>query len=253
MSERTSYEPGTPSWIDIGVPDHERAAAFYGGLFGWTMEIDPSPDAGGYGMFLLRNKRVAGVGPQMDTGLPPFWAVYVTVDDVEGAMDTAASGGATVVMGAMDVLDAGCMGVLQDPLGAFVSVWAAKGSVGCELVDEPGTFVWNELATPDLPRARDFYRMLFGWRVDHQTENSDGDVFMAGGQQVCGAHTVASGETPGWLVWFAVDDCDESATLAEELGGRIVTPPSDMDFGRGAVIADTAGALLGIGGMGVAS
>ncbi|MGH2948898.1 MAG: VOC family protein [Solirubrobacteraceae bacterium] len=38
MSERTSYEPGTPSWVDLSTPDLEGALRFYGGLFGWELE-----------------------------------------------------------------------------------------------------------------------------------------------------------------------------------------------------------------------
>ena len=40
-SERTSYAPGTPSWVDLGSPDAKAAADFYGGLFGWKAEMDP--------------------------------------------------------------------------------------------------------------------------------------------------------------------------------------------------------------------
>mgnify|MGYP001067420565 CR=1 FL=1 len=38
MTERTSYAPGTPSWVDLGTPDIDAAVAFYGGLFGWRIE-----------------------------------------------------------------------------------------------------------------------------------------------------------------------------------------------------------------------
>ena len=75
MAERTSYLAGTPSWVDIGVPDTAAAAEFYGGLFGWTLQ-DMGPDAGGYGMFQLRGLDVAGVGPQQMPDAPPFWTVY---------------------------------------------------------------------------------------------------------------------------------------------------------------------------------
>ncbi len=54
------------------------------------------------------------------------------------------------------------------------------------------------------------------------------------------------GEFPAWSVWFGVDDCDASAAKAEELGGKVVMPPNDMDFGRGAMIADPHGAVFGI-------
>lgn len=55
--------PGTPSWVDLGSFEAAAAGAFYGGLFGWNAEMDPRPEAGGYGMFILRSKSVAGLGP----------------------------------------------------------------------------------------------------------------------------------------------------------------------------------------------
>ena len=45
--EISSYKPGTPSWVDIGVPDMDAAVAFYGGLFGWTF-TEGVEEAGGY-------------------------------------------------------------------------------------------------------------------------------------------------------------------------------------------------------------
>ena len=42
---------GTPSWIDVGVPDVPATAAFYGAIFGWS-HVDMGPDAGGYGMLI---------------------------------------------------------------------------------------------------------------------------------------------------------------------------------------------------------
>ena len=66
---------------------------------------------------------------------------------------------------------------------------------------------------------------------------------------VCGAHAAGEGEPPGWSVWFAVDDCDAAAARATELGATVLVPPNDMDFGRGAVLADPHGAMFGIGAM----
>jgi predicted enzyme related to lactoylglutathione lyase len=48
MSEITSPQPtGTPTWIDLGVPDVQRAREFYHDLFGWEYEQGP-PETGGY-------------------------------------------------------------------------------------------------------------------------------------------------------------------------------------------------------------
>jgi uncharacterized protein len=250
MTERTSYAPGTPSWVDLGSPDTAAAADFYSGLFGWTAAIDPRPEAGGYGMFTLRDKTVAGLGPQMNPDLPPYWTVYVTVADVDATCATAATNGATVVAGPMDVLDAGRMGVLRDPVGSFVSVWQPNQSIGAQLVNEPGTFTWNELATTDLDAASAFYTTVFGWGVDPDAGGEAGRIFTVDGAMVCGAHVAGEGEFPAWSVWFSVEDCDASTARATELGGSVIAPPNDMDFGRGAVIADPQGAVFGIGAMG---
>jgi predicted enzyme related to lactoylglutathione lyase len=249
MTERTSYAPGTPSWVDLGSPDPAATAAFYGGLFGWEVAMDPRPEAGGYGLFSLHGHPVAGVGPQTDAGAPPFWAVYVTVDDVDASLAKAEAEGGTVVAGPIEVLEAGRMGIVQDPVGSVTSVWQPREHIGAELVNEPGTFTWNELATSDVAAARAFYRGLFGWGVSAGGDGGAEGAFTVGDEMVCGAHAAGEGEPPGWSVWFAVDDCDASAARATELGATVLVPPNDMDFGRGAVLADPQGAMFGIGAM----
>lgn len=248
MAERTSYEPGTPSWVDLGSPDTGAAAQFYGGLFGWTAEMDPRPEAGGYGLFTLRGKNVAGLGPQMNPDGPPYWQVYVSVADADATVGKVTAAGGAVVMGPIDVFDLGRMAVLQDAVGSFVSIWQPKAHVGAELVNEPGTFTWNELATSDLAAARRFYESVFGWEVT--TESGDNAaIFTVGGRAVCGAHTAGPGEFPAWSVWFSVEDCDAATAQVGEGGGTVLMPPTDMDFGRGAVVADPHGAVFGIGAV----
>src|SRR2546421_670777 len=34
MPEFTDYAPGTPSWVDLGAPDVDASARFYGAVFG---------------------------------------------------------------------------------------------------------------------------------------------------------------------------------------------------------------------------
>lgn len=249
MPERTSHAPGTPSWVDIGVPDAEQAKAFYGGLFGWTADMDPRPEAGGYGMFKLDGKLVAGIGPQQNPDMPPYWNVYVTVEDADATCAKATEAGATVVAPPMDVFDAGRMAVLQDSVGSFVSIWQPDQHQGAEVVNDPGAFVWNELATSDLDAAKAFYMNVFGWGLDPEGSSEGAAIFTNNGDVVCGAHTLGEGEFPAWSIWFAVEDCDASAAKVKELGGAVYMEPNDMSFGRGAVVADPAGAVFGIGSM----
>jgi hypothetical protein len=35
----TNQPDGTPTWIDLAIPDLERAMGFYGALFGWEFQV----------------------------------------------------------------------------------------------------------------------------------------------------------------------------------------------------------------------
>ena len=41
MPERTSYAPGTPSWVDLQTSDPAGAKTFYAALFGWDYDDQP--------------------------------------------------------------------------------------------------------------------------------------------------------------------------------------------------------------------
>jgi predicted enzyme related to lactoylglutathione lyase len=249
MSERASYAPGTPSWVDLGSPNPTAAAEFYRNLFGWTIEADARPEAGGYAMCMLRGRAVAGLGPQMNPDMPPFWSVYVSVKSADETLGLAGSNGGTVVLPAMDVLDVGRMGIFQDPGGSFLSVWEPRAHIGAGLVNEPGAFAWCELATSDVPTVSGFYQQVLGWGLLPEGSSDTSAIYTVDGEVVCGAHHAGPGEFPSWSAWFSVSDCDASAAKVVELGGSVLMPPNDMDFGRGAVVADRDGAAFGIGTM----
>jgi uncharacterized protein len=246
MSERTEYAAGTPSWIDLASPDPDVAAAFYAGLFGWSVDADPRPEAGGYRMCTLRGKHVAGIGPQMVPTMPPAWAVYVTVADIDATISRVEIHNGTVIVGPIDVLDAGKMAVLQDTNGALISAWESRNHVGAGLVNEPGTFTWNELAVADVRRAHQFYEAVFAWDVDAASSSDTNLFFTVDGAVICGAHVAEPGEPAGWTVWFSVEDCDVSAAKVAELGGGVTMAPTEMSFGRAAVVSDPHGAVFGI-------
>ena len=48
--KRTSYPPGTFSWVDLATTDAAAAKSFYAGLYGW--ELDDT-DAGGGAVYTL--------------------------------------------------------------------------------------------------------------------------------------------------------------------------------------------------------
>ena len=98
MGERTSYAPGTFSWVELGTTDAAGAKAFYGKLFGWEADDSPAGDGAVYTMFSKGGLHVAGMYELSDDmrgrGVPPHWASYVTVEDVGATAARSASWGA---------------------------------------------------------------------------------------------------------------------------------------------------------------
>jgi predicted enzyme related to lactoylglutathione lyase len=176
----------------------------------------------------------------------------VTVDDVDVSAATAEKAGGNVIVPPMDVLDVGRMAVVQDPIGAFVSLWQPLAHAGAGLVNEPGALCWNELVTRDPQPAKAFYAALFGW--DAQTDQmGDGEytMFNLGGRGIAGMLQMndqwPEHVPPHWAVYFAVEDTDASCAQAAELGAHVVQPPTDIpDVGRFATLADPQGAVFSI-------
>lgn len=247
MGRRDSYEPGVPCWVDVSVDDLEAGRAFYADLFGWTPDISDVPDAGGYTNFLLDGLTVAGLGPKMGGPMPDAWSVAVATDDVAASLALATDAGGQAVAGPADIPTKGTFGMVVDPNGAFIGLWTAAGHIGAQIVNDPNTFVWNELASPDVASSAAFYSRLFGWQLQ---EHDGGGVFVdTDGRELCGVHPAGEGEPPFWTVWFAVEDCDATVARVTDAGGQVLMPPSDMSFGRGAVVAAPGGAAFGVGSM----
>jgi uncharacterized protein len=246
MGEVASYPAGTFSWVDLGTTDVEGAKAFYGGLFGWEIE-DLTSSQGTYTMCRLQGRDVAGIHEHAaEEGVG--WGSNISVDDVDRATARARELGATVLAEPFDVQGAGRTAVLQDPSGAVVSLWQPGGHEGAGLVNEVGTWTWNELVTPDLAAAKAFYAGLFGWGTQDipgefpRTSFSLGDLLVGGGH----APGPQEGPAPRWTITFRVADADHSAARVQELGGSVLLPPMDIPVGSLAIVADPAGASFGV-------
>ncbi len=75
MSERISYEPGTPCWVDLGSPDLDASVEFYSALFGWQVPASENVEqTGGYRRATKDGADVAGMMPLMQEGQPPAWS-----------------------------------------------------------------------------------------------------------------------------------------------------------------------------------
>ena len=244
MAERSSYEPGTPSWIDLGTTDVAGAQSFYGSLFGWTFD-DQGEEAGHYVMCLKDGKPVAGMmQADPDSGMPVAWSSYVTVRDADATAAAVRDAGGQVLQEPFDVMTAGRMSVLMDPTGAVICTWQPNEHIGAHLVNEHGALTWNELITPDPDAAAAFYGKVFGWAAEPFGGDYTGFKLAGRDDAIAGMmRPPMEGMPPYWNVYFAVDDCDATAGAAESAGASVLMPPTDMEgVGRLAALMDPQGA-----------
>lgn len=113
--------PGAWTMSALHAPDPERAAAFYGEVFGWAVEpLADSPLA----LCRVRgDERAVAVLAAAGGGVPPHWAVAFAVEDVDATVESALALGATVVAPPADgpgVRSA----AIADPQGGVVAVSA---------------------------------------------------------------------------------------------------------------------------------
>jgi predicted enzyme related to lactoylglutathione lyase len=250
MPEFTSYPAGTPSWVDHAAKDVAASNSFYSNLFGWEAE-DQGDEMGNYTILRKSGKSVAGNMTAMMEGQPSAWVSYVSVDDADATTDLAKKAGAVVFVEPMDVSDIGRMAIFADPTGAAIGIWQPKTFSGAELVNEPGSFAWNELNTRDVPAAKAFYTEVFGWEAnDMDTGGMSYTEWKLGDKPVGGMMAMPDmvpAEVPAhWLVYFAVDDTDGTVSRADKAGATTLVPPTDIPPGRFAVLSDPEGAVFAV-------
>ena len=249
MVEMTRYDPGVPSWVDVTSRDMPATVAFYTALFGWG-SMEP-PGGGGYTMFLQRGKRVAGAGPATDPHVPEVWATFINVADAGTTVEAVKRAGGSVLVEPFDILTAGTMAVVVDDGGAVFNIWQPRDHIGAQIVNEPVSQAWNELASNDTEKSKAFYGAVFGWGAETETSGPmTYTEFTLAGRSIAGMAQIGgmqpAGTPPHWLAYFAVADTDATVARAAELGGRTVVPPMDIPIGRFAVVADARGAAFGL-------
>jgi len=250
MPETAVYAPGTPIWVDVAASDIAKTKAFYNAVLGWDAVDASQPEAGGYGMFNVNGKVVAGYMPVQNEQQPVVWTTYVSVADAGTTANRVKEAGGTVMVGPMQVMDVGSMALFADPTGAVVGVWQPGTHTGADIYNVPGALVWNELATRDPAKAAAFYSRVFGWEAPADAATSQYAEWKLEGRTIGGmmpmGETYPASVPPHWLTYFAVADCDRVVAAAAAAGGKVVMPAKDIDQGRIAVIADPGGATFAV-------
>jgi predicted enzyme related to lactoylglutathione lyase len=117
---------------------------------------------------------------------------------------------------------------------------------------EHGTFIWNELISPDPEKSGAFYTELLDWTLQHADMGDAGTytLFQNGGHNVAGLMAPPPGAPEGearWHGYIAVDNLDAALARVPALGGTVLMPAKDIpDVGRICVIADPVGAMVSL-------
>ena len=243
MGQVERYPNGTFCWVDLGTNDAAGAKRFYGGLFGWEFDDLPTGEQGTYSTCRLGGRAVAGL---YDGAERPMWGSYISVEDVDRATGRARELAAEVLVEPFETPGGGRVATVKDPAGAVVSLSQPGENFGAELVNQDGTWTWNELVSTDLAAGVGFYTELFGWTSQDMEGPIRRTTFTLGDLLIGGGHAPAPQEdpTPRGSVSFWGPDADQAAARAQELGGMVLLPPMDIPIGRFTVVADPQGAAF---------
>jgi uncharacterized protein len=256
MGKRESYEPGTFCAVDLATTDPGGAKGFYGDLFGWEAEDVPA-DGGTYTILRLDGDAVAGLyeqrPEQRESGMPPSWVSYVSVENADATASTAGELGGEVLQEPFDIMDVGRMAVLRDPAGGALAIWQAGTYAGAARVNEPGCLTWNELATNDTAGALVFYNGLFGW-TSEEMDAGEGPPYTIirvgersnGGVRPLSPQEEQAGASPYWVPYFAVESMEATLDRCGELGGGTLFGPVEFPAGRIAAARDAQGAKFAL-------
>ncbi len=115
-------ETGALCWIELRTRGTGAARAFYTEVFGWTVT-----EGDGYTQFGVGGQDFGGMmamGEDFPDGIPPHWALYFGVDDVDASAAKATELGGIVHVPGTDLPGTGRFAVLTDPQGGAFAIYA---------------------------------------------------------------------------------------------------------------------------------
>ena len=246
------YHVGKFVWFDLLTNDVPGTKRFYGELFNWEFEGEPSDDSS-YATIKKNGTPIGSVIYLKRTDekvSESRWLSYLSVPDVDRAADRVRDGGGVVLKEPRDFPDRGRIAVVRDAQGAMLALLRANGGDPPDSDLAIGRWMWNELWTTDVDAAITFYKTLAGFK--HETiDLTMGETY----RQLKLADRIRAGVVPlpwkdvkpNWLPYVAVSDISATVAHAKALGGKVLLEPDDMIRDDSvAVIADPSGAALAI-------
>ncbi len=205
---------------------------------------------GTYEMICIGEAMIGGYAQPARPDQQPHWIAYVSVEDVDAAVEKATARGGAVVDPPSDIPGIGRMARIADPQGAELCLIT---SVNGDTPDAPapdGGWLWNELHTTDPTSALEFYTDVVGFTHRSMDMGPAGTyhIFSASGDDRGGVTShLSPGTPPHWLPYVCVNDPDAVIARARKHGAAILMAPHDIPgVGRFAILADPTGPILAV-------
>jgi predicted enzyme related to lactoylglutathione lyase len=248
------HHVGKVVWADLVTPDLAAAERFYGGLFGWTFQTIHAGDSD----YAIASADGRAVGGLFQKSIPAgehqqsAWLTFIAVRDVDAAKRVALTHGAKVVADSRTYPARGRQAVLADPEGAVFAVLASSSGDAPDFLAAPGEWIWSSLLSKDPAAEAGFYQDVFSYDVFDLASDDGLEHMILSSDDYARASANAFPSGPlrrhaHWLNFVRVDNTANSTAKAVALGGRVlVEPHADRHGGMVAVVADPAGALVGL-------
>jgi predicted enzyme related to lactoylglutathione lyase len=242
------YTPGRFVWHEIVTSDVEAARRFYGELAGWQIEPVEVPGTLPYAHLTKNGQTVAGLVRRPGPHVPPHVLGYVSVLDVDGAIERAREHRAAVLVPPMQTAF-GRAAVLQDQQGAVIGLCRRTQGDPTEgdRALHAGTFAWSQLNSSDADSAAAFYGKVLGWQRVPQGGVRDLSAFTQSGRSAAGLLQAPQGTFAHWLSYVTVEHIDRARTIAKQLGGVIVVEQiAFAGIGQISIIQDNVGTIVAL-------
>jgi predicted enzyme related to lactoylglutathione lyase len=250
----TEHHPGKMVWADLVTPDLAAAEKFYGGLFGWTFQPIHAGDIN-YAVAMLDGRPIGGL---VQKAIPAgqhqqsAWLTFLATKDLDAVKKLALSHGAKVLSDVKSYPMRGRQCVLSDPEGAVFALLASSSGDTPDYLAATGDWIWSSLHAKDAGAEAAFYQNLLGYDVfDLPSDDGLEHLILSTDDYArASANDLERGSArrhSHWLNFVRVASAAESAAKAAALGGRVLVEPRvDRHGGMLAVVADPAGAPVGL-------
>ncbi len=125
-------KPGEILWADLFVPKPANAAAFYGGLLGWSLAERSSRAGAEHLVASAGGFARAGITVLPTGAKQPGWLPYVQVENVGATLKRVTNAGGKVLVAPRPEILGGQLAVVADPQGGAIGVvhWTGSAKKG---------------------------------------------------------------------------------------------------------------------------